>query len=415
MKILLSAFACNPEQGSEPAVGWNWLKELSKENEVWVLFYDRELPALARGVGQLAQNSNIHLCPIGVPGLLRKRFYMQRYEVWNFLAYRYARKLCKNVQFALVHQLTIGAFWNCGYLWRLPVPFVFGPMSGDLHTPKAVYPFISQVDRFKQRIRSASIELVWNFWPRSRKAIRKAALVIASTPATKKRVDQLRKTQPTAVTCAGGVDVHSFQPVFAGQLKDKQLRMIFSGLLIPRKNLGLLLESLRRLPDHIDWRLRIVGDGPERSRWESEVRKSGFAGRIEFLGAVPHSEMLQLYKWANAFMFPSSRDSNATVVMEAMAYGLPIVALRIPGNALLLDDKVALIVDVDSPDQVVRDFAAAIELLYAKPLLRQQLGTLARAKLIREFGWDRRVRSLHDWYRAALRQYDFFETPIVPI
>lgn len=404
MKILLSTFCCNPEKGSEPAVGWNWLRELAKENEVWVMFYDEELPAVMRGVAQLAYKSNIHLCPIGVPSIVRKRFYMQRYEAWNFLAYQKAKKLCREVEFSVVHQLTIGAWWNCGYLWRLKVPFVFGPVSGDLHTPKALYRFLKPVDRVKQSIRSASIRLAFRCWPRSRKAIKKAALVIASTPESQRNITRLRKTGPTTLMFAGGVDPDAFTPIAADQLAGSQLRIIFSGLLIPRKNLGLVLEALRQLPPNVDWRLRVVGDGPERANWESQARSFGVADRIEFLGSVPLAKMLELYKWANAFVFPSSRDSNATVVMEAMVYGLPIVALKIPGNELLLNEESALLVDVQHPDQVVQDFASMLEMLAANPALRQRLGAAARARFVREFGWGPRMKKVHEWYAAALKE-----------
>ncbi len=67
MKIVLSAYSCHPNRGSEPGVGWNWLSELSKNNEIYCLFYagENQKDAVLKGVELLPQKYNIHLYPIG--------------------------------------------------------------------------------------------------------------------------------------------------------------------------------------------------------------------------------------------------------------------------------------------------------------------------------------------------------------
>ena len=69
LKILLSAFVCHPEKGSEAGIGWNWLKELSKEHEVYALiscFLDQEEP-VRTAVEKLPYRENIHLIFIPWP------------------------------------------------------------------------------------------------------------------------------------------------------------------------------------------------------------------------------------------------------------------------------------------------------------------------------------------------------------
>src|SRR5574341_1816909 len=127
MKILLSVYACHPNRGSEPGVGWGWLQELSRKNEVWALFYAEQgqREAVIEAVGKLPYRPNVHLIPMSVPKFFQNRFYRARYEIWQWEAYQFAQKLARDVQFDLVHHVTIAAWWNCGHLWKLNIPFVF--------------------------------------------------------------------------------------------------------------------------------------------------------------------------------------------------------------------------------------------------------------------------------------------------
>ncbi len=74
LKILLSAFACNPNKGSEEGIGWNWLKELSKEREVYVLIccFLGQKKAVRAAVEQLSYRENTHLnFYSNAPGILK--------------------------------------------------------------------------------------------------------------------------------------------------------------------------------------------------------------------------------------------------------------------------------------------------------------------------------------------------------
>ena len=88
LKVLLSAYACHPNRGSEPGVGWNWLKELSKDNEVWAFIYAKQgqKKSVEETVALLSYRDNIHVVPITVPKFFQHRFYRIRYEIWQWKA-----------------------------------------------------------------------------------------------------------------------------------------------------------------------------------------------------------------------------------------------------------------------------------------------------------------------------------------
>lgn len=83
MNVFLSAYACHPNKGSEPGIGWNWLKELSKDNEVWAFIYAEQgqRKSVDETVSLMPHRDNIHIVPISVPKFFQHRFivYVMKY------------------------------------------------------------------------------------------------------------------------------------------------------------------------------------------------------------------------------------------------------------------------------------------------------------------------------------------------
>src|SRR5919199_927079 len=140
MKILLSAFACEPGQGSEEGVGWNAVVEAAKHQEVWVLtrtFYRAAIEAeLALG-----QNPNLHFAYIepfgwsenfkGRQGGLQLHYYL-----WQILAYLEAREPPRQINFDIARHVTYVKFWSPSFISLLPIPFIWGPVGGGEAAPK---------------------------------------------------------------------------------------------------------------------------------------------------------------------------------------------------------------------------------------------------------------------------------------
>jgi len=136
-----------------------------------------------------------------------------------------------------------------------------------------------------------------------------------------------------------GVDLHYFSPsrksAAARQLLlrrcgggDESVLLIYSGRLVPEKNLPLLFEVFARLAGSggRDYRLLIAGDGIERPRWESFCA-SHVPGRVAFLGHLQDpGELAGHLANADAFVHPNHREPFGIAPLEAMASGLPLVA-----------------------------------------------------------------------------------------
>jgi glycosyltransferase involved in cell wall biosynthesis len=106
---------------------------------------------------------------------------------------------------------------------------------------------------------------------------------------------------------------------------------LFVGRLIPWKGLLLAVDSLEFAPD---WRLVVLGDGPDRALAEARAARLGVGDRLEFRGLVSRDEVLRSYRRADALLFPSFHDSAPWAVGEATSLGCPVVCLDVGGPAL---------------------------------------------------------------------------------
>jgi glycosyltransferase involved in cell wall biosynthesis len=100
------------------------------------------------------------------------------------------------------------------------------------------------------------------------------------------------------------------------------------GRLAPEKNLGFLLHAFASLSARCPLaRLLLVGDGDDRGRLERLAASLGIGGRVDFVGPLPHADVVDFYLAADLFLFSSTSETQGLVALEAMAAALPVVAV----------------------------------------------------------------------------------------
>jgi glycosyltransferase involved in cell wall biosynthesis len=181
-----------------------------------------------------------------------------------------------------------------------------------------------------------------------------------------------------------GVDTERFRPI-SPEFRVEQRRKlalpdaptaVYCGRLVREKRVDLLLEAWRALRERRpDCALVVVGDGPE-ARPLQRLAGDGvhFAGRAE--------DVLPYLQSADAFVLPSDTEGLSNALLEAMAVGLPIVATRVGAAAEIVSDPgIGRLIDPGDP-RALRD---ALEFALFDPA-RAQLGSRARARVVRAFG-----------------------------
>jgi teichuronic acid biosynthesis glycosyltransferase TuaC len=166
-----------------------------------------------------------------------------------------------------------------------------------------------------------------------RACARRASGIIAVSQALKDAMVALGIPDPAVSVLRNGVDLAAFHPEGRDAARDElglSGRVLLSvGHLIERKGHNFVIQALARLPDCM---LLIAGEGAERSNLQRLAGELGVAGRVRFLGAVPHDRLQRVYAAADALVLASSREGWPNVLLEAMACGTPVVATNVWGN-----------------------------------------------------------------------------------
>ena len=200
-----------------------------------------------------------------------------------------------------------------------------------------------------------------------------------------------------------GIDLEPYQTADGEEIRRKRgwendQVIISVGRLAQEKNWDLLLEAAATAwQSHSNLRVVLLGDGPEKANLEVFARELGIAERVTFMGKVPFSQVPAFLKSADLFGFASTSETQGLVTMEALASGLPVVAVEAPGTRDIVQHEVqGLLVEEDA-----EALAKAIdEVLKDKERYQQlKVKTLARAQ---EFELNNQAKSLIRVYEQAI-------------
>ena len=165
-------------------------------------------------------------------------------------------------------------------------------------------------------------------------------------------------------------------------------RLLSVGRVVHQKGLDLAMRALGGLKQ-LTWEWRIAGDGPQMQILQSLAKELGIADRVQFLGWQSSEQLIESYKQANVFLFPSRHEGMPNAMLEAMASGLPIIATCIAGSEeLVLDDKTGYLV----PSEDIESLQTALKKLLSDPARREQMGYASRAHAEANYSWESTAR-----------------------
>ena len=147
------------------------------------------------------------------------------------------------------------------------------------------------------------------------------------------------------------------------------------GRLAREKNQAFLLSAFALILEDLPAaRLVLVGDGDDRRRLERMAVDLGLGGKVRFVGTVPHQRVGAYYQAADLFLFPSTSETQGLVALEALAAGLPVVAVASEAAAELLQDEESGTIAAEDPAA----FASQTVTLWKQPDRRQALSQAGR-------------------------------------
>ncbi len=215
--------------------------------------------------------------------------------------------------------------------------------------------------------------------------------------------------RPAVVMIPTGLEVAAIRALpaidprpLAGWPSDAQV-IASLGRLAPEKSVELLVEAFATVvTGSPSARLLLVGGGPSEERLRRRAAEPDLAGRVHLAGRRPRAEALALVKGADLFVSASRTETQGLVLAEALAAGLPVVALEGPGVADSVRDGVDGLVVPAEPAGERRDrLAAALQELIQQPGRRSSMAAAAVTGADR-FSVAARIGSMVALYRELL-------------
>lgn len=394
-KILISAFCCDPFLGSEAANGWNWSAGLANQNfEVHTITRIINRASIEKH-GRI-KGLTIHYLklPMGLERLYsfsQPAMYLY-YLLWQWMAYRFARKLNKTIEFHRVQHVSWGSIQLGSYLYRLDVPFIFGPCGGGQHAPEAYKQyFLNEWPAEEKRKRLSYFLLKYN--PGSKLMLKRADAVLVSNEDTRKIAASMG-AKNIICTLDSALPKSFFPPEFIVRSPSlNQMKLLWVGRMMPRKGILLTLEVMSRLKQYPGITLTIVGDGEMRAEAELKANELGIEGQVTFAGTLPLSTVRTYYAKHDVFLFTSLRDSCPSQLIEAMAFNLPIVTLDLHGQGHIVTPETGIKIALGRPTEVVQALADAVIDLCKHPKRYRDMSHAAHLFAKRQT-WENKIKTI---------------------
>jgi glycosyltransferase involved in cell wall biosynthesis len=386
MKLLISAYACAPNRGSEHGSAWNWTSEASRLGEdVTVLVSPAHRDAILAATERDSALQRIRwLFPEVAFWPLqqgKEPVWERTYNLlWQREALQVARALHREQPFDLVHHLTWGGVRAPTFLGTLGAPLIIGPVGGGETSPARLrdrMPLRGRVLEAVRDLSNATIELN----PIVRQGLHKASVIFARTADTKNLLSPPLRAKAYVQMELG---VAPAQIGAARPVRQAPRKLLYAGRLLYWKGVHIAIEAMAKLVETMpDAQLTIVGNGREEARLKSEIAQRNLGANITFVSWMPQEQFLRLYDTHDLFVFPSLHDSTGWVVLESFCKGLPVACLNLGGPKDIVTPQSGIIVDTAGLDTsgVATRLAEELHALLAEPerLAALSAGAIERA------------------------------------
>ncbi|MDR3456046.1 MAG: glycosyltransferase [Verrucomicrobiae bacterium] len=369
MKVLISAIACNPYLGSESHFGSMAVKCLARDHEICVITTSRDRPDMERAAAGLVPPGVRYFYAGKVkpwhPNRMRARI-QGWFEYMDFVAdsLNVARELHRREKFDLVHHLTYTTSRVASPMWRLGIPFVYGPLCGNEPFPFRLFPLLSGPGAAFELARKAHNAI--SRWSTAvRRSVRKADHVFAITEEAEALMAGFRGSAAGSSRLSPGFYTAEMQAGFTrfvpGKKVDGPLRLYVAGHLGGQKCVALAFQALALVKKKgVPFCYHLGAGGPEIPHLKKLAVKLGLVNEIKFSGGMSREDYQRELGDTHIFLLPSMRETVGLTMMEAMLAGaVPVVADN-GGPRLTVTEACGYKIPVTTPGRMAAEIAEVI-------------------------------------------------------
>ncbi|RHV31610.1 glycosyltransferase [Ruminococcus sp. OM05-10BH] len=362
MKILAIAYACEPNRGSEPGVGWNWVRNMSRcdDIELSVITRKNNKDVIDFFVKNNSEPDNIEFLYYDLPTSVLKHKHGDKniklfFTLWQLGVVRYIKSGVKLEDYDYVWDFNFGSLALPSFVYKLKKKYVVGPVSTKESIPEPYLKKLSGKARMRYSVQQFMRVHLWTN-PFTWKTLKKSSLILTCNEMSRK---YLPKGKKSIAVFHNGLDVEDSAHINIST--SGSVRFVYAGRFIESKNLELALRAFARVAQHTrDFCFEIYGSGPLKNKLIGLVASLKLEDVVLFKDKVSQKELFEIYQNRDCFVFPSLLEISSTAVMEAMYFGMIPVCLDINCMEYILDNDCVMKVPNVSPEVDEVKFADAL-------------------------------------------------------
>lgn len=404
MNILINAYACAPNWGSEQGMAWHWITELAKMHNLYVITEGEWKKEIEEAVALLDVKDNIHFYYNPVSDKIRSmcwnqgdwRFYWY-YRKWQKKTLTIARQICSEHRIDIIHQLNMIGFREPGYLWDIyDTHYIWGPVGGMEIVPLKYLSGMPLSKKTKYIVKNMLNHLQIRYSARVCKAIHRADIVIAATQGTYNSFVKLHHIKPVYMNEAGCTisEQHT-----AHNFNKDQLDILWVGRFLDTKKLDIAIRTIAKVKD-LPVFLHIVGSGSdtENAMYQQMADKMGISNNIKWYGKLANKNVQEMMNQMDLFLFTSVLEGTPHVVLEAITNCLPILCIDTCGQGQLVNEAIGWKVPLTNPQQNSTDFAAILRhIIINRDEIKQKSDNCKQRQ--RELSWENKLVTMNKIYQ----------------
>lgn len=402
LKIFVSAYACEPDLGSEIGVGWHWVLEMSKYFELWVLTRESNRHTIEPWIAAHPEFSHIHWLYYDWPkwarcwkkGLRGVRTY---YNLWQISTNRIVKRTMIENDIPIFHHLTYGnALWKVSAYGQKRF-FIWGPVGGLETIPSVFSRHYARKSQIIEWIRRVAVKFTWcNLG--LRRTCRNADLILCKTAITRNALPKEARERSVLFTdVATDLQVKEEGAVHADH---PVTEFISVGHLDAWRGFDLVIEAIAKaVKECPNVHLTIVGNGPDKIRLKAWIDRLHVEKQVTLVGKVTMEVYRQLMRQADVVVNAALKEGAVTVSFDAMAMGKPLICLDTTGYTRYFTNDYAILIPRTGREEVIERMKEGM-IRMTDCEVRQQLGRNATAAAQR-ISWEHHGQEIRDAILSA--------------
>ncbi|MDB4302833.1 glycosyltransferase [bacterium] len=404
LKIFISAYACEPNLGSEIGVGWHWVLQMSKYFDLWVLTRKSNQETIETWLTANPNYKNIHFIYFDLPYYLRfwkkgLRGVRTYYNIWQWCTNSIVKKTMLSNEIKIFHHLTYGnALWSVSSYGKKQF-FIWGPTGGTEIIAKDFSKHYELKGRGIESLRRFVVKsLAYN--PGFKNRCKHADLILSKTEVHKESIPVNYRRKAILFTDVAVDDFEVENYTFEKQ--SAMLKYIVVGRLDPWRGFDILIEAFAKaVKKNANIQLQIVGKGMDLNRLQNLIQNRDMSNHIKMIGEVPMETYKQLMRETDVVVNPCLKEGAVTTAFDSMALGKPLICIDTTGYTRYFSKEYAIVIPKQNREKTILALKDAI-LKLTNPVERDQLGNHAQ-KMGAKFTWENRGKEI---YKAITKAYD---------